>query len=41
MQIKERVTAAPGNSLIAKALPCAVPAVKADCVQGGAATNHV
>ena len=41
MQIKERVAAAPDNSLLAKAVSCAVSVVKADRVQGGAATNHV
>ena len=40
-QIKERVTAAPGNSLLAKAVSCAVSVVKADRVQSGAATSHV
>ena len=40
-QIKERVTAAPGDSLLVKVLPCAISVVKADCVQGRAVTNHV
>ena len=40
-QIKERVSVAPGNSLLAKAVSCAVSVVKADHVQGGAATSHV
>ena len=39
--IKERVTTAPGDSLLAKAVSCAISVVKADRVQGGAATNHV
>ena len=37
-QIKERVAAAPGYLLLAKAVSCAVSVVK---VQGGAATNHL
>ena len=40
-QIKKRVAAAPGYSLLAKAVSCAVSVVTADCVQGGAATNRV
>ena len=36
--IKERVTAAPGNSLLTKVVSCTVSVVKADCE---AATNHV
>ena len=38
MQIKERVTA---DLLLAKAVSCVISVVKADCVQGGAATNRV
>ena len=41
MQIKERVVAAPGYSLLAKAVSSAVSVAKTDCVQGGAATNCV
>ena len=37
-QIKERVTA---DSLLGKAVSCAVSVVKAVHVQGGAATNRV
>ena len=37
-QIKERVTA---DSLLGKAVWCAVSVVKADHVQGGATTNRV
>ena len=33
------MTAAPGDSLLAKAVLCAVSVAKTDCVQGGAATN--
>ena len=40
-QIKERVAAAPGYSLLPKAVTRAVSVVKADHVQGGATTNHV
>ena len=40
-QIKERVAAALGCLLLAKAVSCAVSVVKADRVQGGAATNRV
>ena len=40
-QMKERVAAAPGYLLLAKAVSCAVSVVKADLVQGGAVTNHV
>ena len=40
-QIKERVAAAPGSLLLAKAVSCAVSFVNADRVQGGAATNRV
>ena len=40
-QIKERVAAAPGYLLLAKAVSCAVSVIKADCVQGRAATNRV
>ena len=39
LQIKVRVTAAPGDSLLVKAVSCAVSVVKADRVQGRAATN--
>jgi len=39
--IKERVAAVPGDSLLAKAVSCAVSVVKAHRVQGRAATNHV
>ena len=38
---RERVTAAPGDSLLAKTLWCEVSVVKADCVQAGATTNCV
>ena len=38
MQMKKRVTV---DSLLAKAVSCAVSVVKSDCVQGGAATNRV
>ena len=38
MQIKERMTA---DLLFSKAVLCTISVVKADCVQGGAATNHV
>ena len=38
MQIKERVTA---DLLLGKAALCTISVVKADCVQGGAATNCV
>ena len=38
MQTMERVTA---NSLLGKAVLWAISVVKADLVQGGAATNHV
>ena len=41
MQIKERVAAASGYSLLPKAVSCAVSVVKADHVQGRATTNHV
>ena len=41
MQIKERVAAASGYSLLAKAVMSAVSVVKADRVQGRATTNHV
>ena len=41
MQIKERVAAAPGYSLLAKAVSSTVSVIKADRFQGGAATNHV
>ena len=37
-QTKERVTA---DSLLGKAVSCTISVVKADCVQGGAATNRV
>ena len=37
--IKERVTATPGDPLLAKVVSCAVSVVKADHVQGGATTN--
>ena len=41
-QIKERVAAAPGYSLLAKAVSCAMLLLyKANCVQGGPATNRV
>ena len=40
-QIKERVTAVLGNLLLARAISCTVSVVKADRVQGGAATNRV
>ena len=40
-QIKERVAAAPGYSLLPKAVTSTVSVVKADHVQGGATTNHV
>ena len=40
-QIKERVAAALGYSLLAKAVSSAVSVVKADHVQGGVATNCV
>ena len=36
--LKERVTA---DSLLGKAVLCAVSVVKPDCVQSGAATNRV
>ena len=35
------MTTTPGNSLLAKAVSCAVSVVKADRVQGGAVTSHV
>ena len=38
-QIKERETAAPGDSLLAKAVLCAVSVAKTDRVQGRPATN--
>ena len=38
-QIKERVTVAPGDSLLAKAVSCAISVVKADCVHGEGTTN--
>ena len=41
MQIKERVAAASGYSLLAKAVSCAVSVVEVDHVQGRATTNHV
>ena len=40
-QIKERVAAAPGYSLLGKAISFIVSVVKADRVQDGAATNCV
>ena len=41
MQINDRVAAALGDSLLAKAVSCTVSVVKTNRVQGGAATNHV
>ena len=38
---KERVAAALGDSLLAKAVSCTVSVVKANRVQGGATTNRV
>ena len=35
------MAAAPGYSLLAKAVMSAVSVVKTDCVQGEATTNHV
>ena len=35
------MAAAPGDSLLAKAISCAISVVKTDCVQGRAATNRV
>ena len=40
-QIKERVAAASGYSLLPKAIMSAVSVVKTDCVQGEATTNRV
>ena len=40
-QIKERVSTTLGDSLLAKAVSCAISVVKANCVQGEAATNRV
>ena len=41
IKIKERVTAAQGDSLLAKAVSRVVSVAKVDCVQGGATTNCV
>ena len=41
VRIKERLTAALGDSLLAKAVSCAVSVVKTDRVQGGTTKNRV
>ena len=40
-QVKERVSATLGDSLLAKAVSCAISVLKANRVQGGAAINCV
>ena len=39
--IKNSVTATLGDLLLAKSELCTYSVVKANCVQGGAATNHL